>query len=93
MVFAKYVNSSYVTLMGPGTCDRFICTGSAKQQSCKTSGGTTIVIEMRKVETLGTIGFANIPHIDSCDKLPKPQEDSIMNDEDELGGSKQYAKI
>ena len=40
----------------------------------------------------GSIGFANSPHCDSCDKLTKVQQESIYTDPNESGHSK-YSMI
>lgn len=76
--------------MDPCTCDRIITTCGAEIQTVKTCEGNTIVIKRRKVGTKGTIGFANSPHIDGCDKLTKQQEESIINDKNELGAGNHY---
>ena len=76
--------------MDPCTCDRIITTCGAEIQTVKTCEGNTIDIKRRKVGTKGTIGFANSPHIDGCDKLTKQQEESIINDKNELSAGNHY---
>ena len=92
MTFSKEINSHYVALMDHDTCTRIICTYGLGKQVSKQSVGNNIIFIESKVGEEGSIGFANSPHCDSCDKITKVQQESICTDSTELGHSK-YSRM
>ena len=85
MTFARQINSNYMDVVGFETCDRIICTLGTTHCRHKFFDNDKIAIVCGVVGTTPSLGFANAPHIDRCDKFNSMQVNEIITHDDELG--------
>jgi len=78
--FARIINPHMNEVVGYYTCDRAILTLGTTYRSVKEIESNDVVTKSIKVNTLPSLGFANSPHVDSCDKIAPDQALKIMNE-------------
>ena len=79
-------------VVGFDTCDRIICTLGTTYCRNKSFVEGGITIRRKTVGTIPSIGFANAPHVDGCDKFSPTQVEEILYADKELG-TKPFTRI
>ena len=80
LAFAREMDPNFNEVTGLYTCDRAIYTQGTSFRNMKEFKLNDVVCTTKTVGTIPSLGFANSPHIDTCDKIKPNQASLILNE-------------